>query len=400
MLSKKYKEIYVLKKIVIIGASELQDPLILKAKEMGLETHVFAWEDGSIGEKTADHFYPISITEKDKILEKCMEIKPDAVASIASDLANITVNYLARNLGLTANSERSVLISTNKFEMRKAFKSAGIPTPDFKRIGIDDSLEDIKKMRLPVIVKPTDRSGSRSITKIDHIGDLESAVLRAVNDSFEKKAIVEEYIDGSEYSCECVSYEGKHYFLTITKKFTTGAPHYIETGHIEPSGLDDDTVERVRSVIFKALDALEIRYGASHSEFKIDQDGNINIIEIGSRMGGDCIGSDLVRLSTGYDFVKMVIQIALGEKPEFKRISSSKCAAIKYICCEKDVEHFSLVKEKFPENLVRYTNIGKIDHDVVDSSSRFGFYIIVDSQVEKVVSILGLHAHCDRTFLS
>lgn len=379
-----------MKKIVIIGASELQNPLIIKAKEMGLETHVFAWEDGSIGEKTADHFYPISITEKDKILEKCREIKPDAVASIASDLANITVNYLARNLGLTANSERSILISTNKFEMRKALKSAGIPTPDFKRIGINDSLEDIKKMRLPVIVKPTDRSGSRSITKIDQIGELESAVLRAVNDSFENKAIIEEYIDGDEYSCECVSFDGKPYFLAITKKFTTGAPHYIETGHIEPSGLDDDTVERIRSVIFKALGALEIRYGASHSEFKIDQDGNINIIEIGSRMGGDCIGSDLVLLSTGYDFVKMVIQIALGEKPEFIKSSSPKCAAIRFICCEEDMGRFALVKEQFSENLVRYSSMRKMDHDVVDSSSRFGFYIVTDDQYEKVVSILEL----------
>ncbi len=379
-----------MKKIVIIGASELQNPLILKAKEMGLETHVFAWEDGSIGEKTADYFYPISIIEKDKILEKCKEIKPNAVASIASDLANVTVNYLASNLGLISNSKRSILVSTNKFEMRKAFKSAGIPTPDFRQFGQSDNLDEIKKMCPPIIVKPTDRSGSRSITKIDHISNLEPAIERAINDSFEKKAIIEEYIEGNEYSCECISFEGKHYFLTITKKFTTGAPHYIETGHIQPSDLGDDMVERVKSLIFRALDALEVCYGASHSEFKVDKNGNINIIEIGSRMGGDCIGSDLVRLSTGYDFLKMVIQVALGERPELSKSSVPKCAAIKYICCDKDMEHFARIKELFPENLVRYSSMRKIDHKVIDSSSRFGFYIVEDSQVEKVVSILGL----------
>ena len=55
------------KKIVIIGANDFQNPLILKAKEMGLETHVFAWADGAVGEKTADYFYPISIVEKEQI---------------------------------------------------------------------------------------------------------------------------------------------------------------------------------------------------------------------------------------------------------------------------------------------------------------------------------------------
>ena len=62
-----------MKKIVIIGANDFQNQLILKAKEMGFETHVFAWQDGSIGERTADHFYPVSIVEIDEILEKCRE---------------------------------------------------------------------------------------------------------------------------------------------------------------------------------------------------------------------------------------------------------------------------------------------------------------------------------------
>ena len=66
-----------MKKIVIIGANDFQNQLILKAKEMGFETHVFAWQDGSIGEKTADYFYPISLVETDAILEKCRGIQRD-----------------------------------------------------------------------------------------------------------------------------------------------------------------------------------------------------------------------------------------------------------------------------------------------------------------------------------
>ena len=60
-----------MKKLAIIGASYLQEQLIEKAKSMGIETHVFAWAAGDVGEKSADYFYPISIVEKDEILKKC-----------------------------------------------------------------------------------------------------------------------------------------------------------------------------------------------------------------------------------------------------------------------------------------------------------------------------------------
>ena len=110
-----------MKRIVVIGANSFQNPLILKAKEMGYETHVFAWKDGSVGERTADVFYPVSIVEKDTILEQCRRICPDAVVSIGSDLAMLTVNYVAKELGLPCNSMECTRISTNKYEMRKAF---------------------------------------------------------------------------------------------------------------------------------------------------------------------------------------------------------------------------------------------------------------------------------------
>lgn len=342
------------KKIVIIGASDLQNPLIVKANELGYETHVFAWQDGSIGEQTADYFYPISIIEKEKILEKCRGIKPDAVATIASDLANITVNYLTRNLGLTSNSERCIEISTNKYAMRTALKEAGISVPMFIKVRSNTELDTVKKMTLPIIVKPTDRSGSRSITKLDTFDGLRDAVSKAMEDSFENCAIIEEYIDGNEYSCECISFEGNHTMLAVTKKFTTGAPHFIEIGHLEPSDLDEKTIDNVRKTVFSALDALEIKYGASHSEFKVDEQGNIKIIEIGSRMGGDCIGSDLVRLSTGYDFVKMVIDVAAGNKPDFTQVCEPKAAAVRYICSEEDLRYFEKIRDAFPGNIVRH----------------------------------------------
>lgn len=364
-----------MKKIVIIGANDFQNQLILKAKEMGFETHVFAWKDGSVGEKTADHFYPISIVETDQILEKCREIQPDAVASIASDLANITVSKVAEGLGLPGNSAKCIEISTNKYAMRSAFMEAGIPTPKFYKVDKEEPF--LFEMTLPVIVKPTDRSGSRAITKITDFKDLGKAIQEAVSQSFEKKAIVEEYIEGEEYSYECISYGGNHRNLAVTKKYTTGAPHFIETGHCQPSGLSEEILEKVHQTMYAALDALKITDSASHGEFKITPDGEVRIIEIGSRMGGDCIGSDLVPLSTGYDFMEMIIDTACGKEPVIKPKWAPKYAEIRFLFTEKDIEEMRMYENEHPEEIYRISDLdlSNLGH-VSDSSTRLGYYII------------------------
>lgn len=364
-----------MKKIVIIGANDFQNQLILKAKKMGFETHVFAWKDGSIGEKTADYFYPISIVETDRILEKCREIQPDAIATIASDLANITVSKVAKELGLPANSPECIELSTNKYKMREAFANYSIYTPQFYKV---DRIEAyLFGMKLPIIVKPTDRSGSRAITKITDFKDLEEAIQNAVDQSFEKMAIVEEYIEGEEYSYESISYNGKHTNLAVTKKYTTGAPHFIETGHCQPSGLSEETLKKVHRIMNKALNALKITNGASHGEFKITPKGKIRIIEIGSRMGGDCIGSDLVPLSTGYDYMEMIIDTASGKEPVIKPKYETGYAEIRFLFTEEDVEEMRAYEKAHPEEIYRISELdmSNLGH-VTDSSTRLGYYII------------------------
>lgn len=363
-------------KLVIIGANEFQNQLILKAQSLGYEVHAFAWKADAIGEKTADYFYPISITEKEQILEKCKEIKPVGICSIGSDLATITVNYVAENLGLACNPTANTLQCTNKYEMRKKLKQNNIKTPMFIKVSDDETTWNIDEMKFPIIVKPTDRSGSRGITKLYNIEGLEEAVHNSIKDSFEKRAIIEEYIEGEEYSCECISYKGKHHFLAFTKKYTTGSPNFIETGHCEPSDIKEEYQERIKNNIFEALTALNIQNGASHTEFKVDENGNFEIIEIGARMGGDCIGSDLVQISTGYDFMKMVIDVACGKTPDFTKTTEPTKAYIKFIFTEQDIKEMNEYKEKHPKNIYRISemeleNLGK----TTDSSTRIGYYI-------------------------
>lgn len=365
-----------MKKLAIIGASYLQEPLIRKAKEMGIETHVFAWQVGDVGEKIADYFYPISIVEKEDILHKCQEIKVDGICTIASDLAAVTVCYVAEKMNLAGNSIEAGLVSTNKHEMRECFESNGVPSPRSILVEKVDDLKD-EKLEYPLIVKPLDRSGSRGITKVNCFDELGPAVERAKDQGFEKKALVEEFAEGKEYSVEFISWQGQHTFLALTEKFTTGAPGYVETGHIQPANIRGEQLEKVERVVCHALDSLGIQVGASHSEVKIDEDGNIKIIEIGGRMGGDFIGSHLVKLSTGVDFVEGVIKCALGEKPDVEPVDTGKVAAVRFILNHSDKVIIQKFIDENPDRVVSYEIENQDGDDVTDSASRWGYCMAV-----------------------
>ncbi len=364
--------------LAIIGASYLQLPLIEKAKEMGYTTHAFAWEAQDVGETAADHFYPISIVKKDEILEKCREIGICGICTISSDLGIITSNYVANKLGLTSNSWEATEKSTNKHLMREAFKAAGDPSPKSIFVETVDVLPDFSELSYPLIVKPTDRSGSRGVYKLEkeNAGLLQQVIRKAMTASLEKHVLVEEFVPGTEYSVEYVSWKGKHYFLQLTLKYTTEAPRFIETGHLEPAPVEPETLERVKCVVEHALDTLGLEYGASHSEIKIDDKGNIKIIEIAGRMGGDCIGSDLVRYSTGYDFVKMVIQIACGIEPDFTKVCEPRAVESIFIMDGDDLAEYKQLMKNHPEQILKTVdfhpeNLGRI----TDSSNRGGCYI-------------------------
>ena len=377
-----------MKNIAIIGASYLQLPLIRKAKELGYKTHVFAWKTGDIGEKEADMFYPVSIVEKEKILEICKTIGIDGICSIASDLAIITVNYVAQNMGLISNSLDCTSKSTNKHLMRKCFELNNDPSPKSLEVDSSDNIS-LEGFKYPLIVKPTDRSGSRGICKILNESELKSAINKAIEESFEKKALIEEFAEGQEYSIECISFKGVHNFLSMTKKYTTGSPHFIETGHLEPAPVKNEVLDKVIKTTFHALDSLGIEYGASHTEIKIDDNGVIKIIEIGGRMGGDFIGSDLVHISTGFDFVKAVIDVAVGTKPKSFTTHNHNNACVKFVFSTEDLEKFRTAvadtRVKVMDSSIDYETMG---NEITDSSNRHGFFILSSDDGDLLESYL------------
>ena len=141
-------------------------------------------------------------------------------------------------------------------------------------------------------------------------------------------------------------------------------------------------------IVTHALNSLKIQNGASHSELKINADGVIRLIEIGGRMGGDFIGSSLVNISTGIDFIEQVIRIALGEEPKLVSSRKKEAAAVRFIFTQKDVEVFEQLRKEHPEYVVAYEIHPVTSEAVTDSASRFGYFLFKAEDREALLPYL------------
>jgi len=306
-----------MKKLAIIGANETQKQLVLKAKEMEIETHCFAWNKGNdiSCSKIADFYHPISINDLEKILDVCKSLKIDGITSIGNDRCIPTVCYVSEKMGLTGNKYKDALIFSSKLGQRKAYSENGVNSSRF--VVVEDNA-NYSSLTYPLIVKPTDRAGSIGIMKIDKEEDLKPAIEDAKKKSFTGSVIVEEYISGAEVTVDMLSWEGIHYPIAITDTETLGGPYFMKIGYHQPTRFNDDIKNKIITEAKKAITALNINYGATDIEVKVTEEGIVKIIEVNPRMGGDCTET-LIKLSRGYDYIKAVINVALNqfEEPVF-----------------------------------------------------------------------------------
>ncbi len=361
------------KKIAILGANYQYLTFYRQTKALGYEIYSFgrAEDDHVSAEKYADHFYDISFTEKEKILEICKSESVQGVTSFLIESALPYVYYISRGLGVRCNSPECEALTANKYTMREQMKKERVSIPAYKAVKSVDEPFDIP---FPVIVKPADSGGSRGITLIRNQKDYSAALERAMEWSPSHTALVEQFIEGREFSIEAISYEGKHYILQITDKETTGAPYFVEMSHHQPANLNEKQWADIENLVLKMLTTLKVEFGASHTEVKMDADGIPYVIEMGPRMGGGFITSDLVKLSTGYDFVKGVLEVATGTftVPQFP---CPKHSGIYFLCEETKEKVLPYIEEKDKYPFIVDADIwGKIQR-VQCNSDRGGYFI-------------------------
>ena len=304
------------KKLAIICADSFQIPLVNKAKEMGIETHCFAWEkreQDTVCKGIADFFHPISVVEKEKVLEKCREIKINGVTSVRVDFAIPTVAFVAQNMGLPGNSYEDMLIPINKISMYQTFQKHGVSLP---RFAIVNENIDLTGFNYPLVVKPADNTGSYGVIKVEKKEDLQWAIEYSKGMSRKGEVIVSEFIAGSEVSIDSISWNGKHYFLAIKdKEFIKNNKDFILLAEHFPSQLSFDIQENIKTETLKILDVINFKYGVANTQFKINEKGELFAIEVNPRMPGDQVPA-IMKLHNGFDLLKGVIDVALGQFDE------------------------------------------------------------------------------------
>lgn len=310
------------KKIAIIGASTGQYPLVRKAKEKGLHTICFAWPKGAVCKDICDEFYPISIFEIDEIVAKCKELGIVGVATTASEETSYVAAQIASLCRLNGTSPEVIKKIQNKGEVRCLTKNVeGLSVPKVWSRADKDSIS------FPCVVKPVKGSAKKGVSFCKDVSDLQDAFEYASASGSD--IIAEEFIAGKEYSVESLSWHGRHKVVQITRKVSTGEPHFVELEHHQPAELDEEMRKKVEEVVARILTAVGYTDGASHTEIKIQND-HIYLIEINPRGGGDRISDTLIGLSTDCDYLSDILDIALDSYTP-KEIHNTGYSGIMYL---------------------------------------------------------------------
>lgn len=379
------------KKILIIGASNLQVPGILKAKEMGFETAVVDFDPRAMGVKYADNYYNVSTIDQEGVYEAARDFGADGIMTLATDMPMRSLAYACNKLNLVGIDYDTAVRATDKGEMIKAFEEYDVAHPMYLILENGKSIDDIvDKIVYPLIIKPTDNSGSRGVVLVHNKEELYDAISYSIEESREGNVILEEYMVGPEVSVEVIVLDGEPHILQITDKLTTGAPHFVEMGHSQPSRLSEEIQNEIRILASKACKAVGIVNGPAHAEIIVTENGP-KMVEIGARMGGDSITTHLVPLSTGVDMTKATIQIACGQTPDIDK-KINKASAIRFFnVSEGEIISISGVEEakKIPgvKEIIFTKKVGDIVGDITSSNDRVASVITQADTPENAISI-------------
>lgn len=380
-----------MKKLLIIGASILQLPAIKKAKELGYYVGVIDYDPNAAGIKYADEFFNVSTIDIDGVTETAKKFNPIGIMTLATDMPMRSVAKASKECGLSGITMDTAIKATDKGEMIKAFEEKGVAHPWFYIAEDEEKFNEIKeKIKYPCIMKPTDSSGSRGVVLVDCLETLEKEYGYTKDNSRQGAVIIEEYMVGPEVSVEVMTVDGEPNVLQVTDKLTTGAPHFVEMGHSQPSRLGEDNVFAIKELAKKAVKAVGIENGPAHVEIMLTKDGP-KMVELGARMGGDCITTHLVPLSTGIDMIKATIETACGLEPDIQP-RLNKGSAIRYFNAEsgiisaiENVEEALKIEGVQEISLVK--KVGDKNGEIGSSTDRIGFVIAQADTPDEAVKI-------------
>lgn len=385
-----------MKKLMVLAAGLLQIPVIKKAKEKGF--YVIAVDDdpNAPGMVLADKaIVPGGLINEEKMLAIAQDEQISGVIHPCSEVAMNVMGHINDEMGLHGISKEIAIRATNKHMMREAFEKYGAPSPKSRcftnvEVAWGSFCTDFTG---DAILKPSRNSGSRGIAKITsgiHGEEFARLFERAIEESRDKSVMLEQFIEGPEFSVEIIVWNKQVNVLQVTDKKTTEAPYFVELGHNQPSLFPEPVVEAVKRAAIMGVRALEVNNCACHAEIKV-QDGQAYIMEIGARLGGDFISTELTHLSTGIDMVAAAIDVALGIEPNLNPIEMPQGVAIRYFTPKPgkvvSIENIELLNHPGVYNSEIYVKPGDMVKEVKSSLDRSGHVIVTAPTAQQAIEV-------------
>lgn len=252
---------------------------------------------------------PIAIDDTAACLTVARDLhaeRPFAAVVSFAELGLASAAHIGEALQLPANPPRPVVLTRDKLLMRQALAEAGHGSVRFRRCGSANEVAAfLAEIGGPIVIKPVDGAGSRGVTRVAAQADVPAA-WRWSTAAGDDAVLAEEYIRGRELSVDAMSFDGRHHVIAIAEKLTTGAPHFIETGHQLPARIDTATGAAIARTVIALLDTVDQRHGPSHTEVKV-AGGDVKVIETQTRTGGDQIW-EMVQLALGLDMHRAALE--------------------------------------------------------------------------------------------
>ncbi|WP_303005515.1 ATP-grasp domain-containing protein [Bacteroides congonensis] len=378
------------KTIMVFGVGELQKSIIERAHKMGLFVVGIDPCSDAVCKNDCDAFEVVGGEDFSGTIDVCQKYNVMAIVTAATDKPLVMMARVAEKLNFPFFGVRTATWSTDKFQMKQRFIEGGVPCAQGRLIS---SANEVEGMEFPLIIKPRDNSGSRGVRLCRNKEELQDSISEALGNSHLTTVLVEEFIEGREFSIESLHYNNKSEVIQFTEKKTTEFPYNVELGHKQPANLTDDQRWQISVIIDKIAECMQFENCPSHTELKINDHG-IFVIETSPRLGGDYITSILTPLSTGINLEDQLLHIALGESVDTKTGRVEKASAVCF---------FSLpvgeVQSIKPEvcNVIYWPNMfdfnlklkigGKVNK-ITSSLDRYGQFIIQADSREEINALI------------
>lgn len=304
------------KSILMLGGNHVQLTAIQAALDEGYYVITADYLPDNPGHKLAHEYHNISTIDKEAILALAKEKHIDGIVSYASDVSAPTAAYVAEQLGLPSNPYESVMILTHKNLFRQFMKENGFPMPKGATFSDREQARSFySELHCTCMLKPIDSSGSKGVTRVENVENFDAAWDEAMHYSIAKQVIVEQFIEKQGYQIDGDIFvvDGKIVFWGICDQHhdLECAP-YVPVGLSYPSMQDECIQQRAKELLQRMLNLLHMTMGGYNVEYIVGKDGEVYLLEIGPRCGGNLI-PDTIENATSFTMARNVVRQAIGD---------------------------------------------------------------------------------------